>query len=276
MRSLRRNYRAISEIVGALMLVLIVVVAATALAIFVAQYQKQLQSQETLTHDRDLEDLGILHVAAYLQRGSNQWASLNFTVASLYINPSIVSYITINEQPLKQYDAAVLNLSTGQWNSTEIGVDGNYSLNLSPREQVDVNVTLNTSSPLFSFYSPSFALPITDFVKIDLFTFLQNDFSRIFIPPTAIGLVAPLETFSGGGYTTVPVLDGSSSFSPANTTLDGWSWLVTPSVGSPFTLLGEEVVLNTTAAPPVTYDITLTVEDTDGMIGTDTVPPYTS
>src|ERR1700691_2976019 len=114
MRSVRRNDRGISEIVGALMLVLIVVVAATALAIFVSQYQKQLQTQESLTHDRQLEDLSVLHVASRATTGSNpDWVWLNFTVASLYINPSVVSYITINDQPLKQFNVSIFNVTTG-------------------------------------------------------------------------------------------------------------------------------------------------------------------
>jgi flagellin-like protein len=280
MRSLRRNDRAISEIVGALMLVLIVVVAATSLAIFVAQYQKQLQSQEALTHARNLEDLSVLHVAATLSPNTtNAWGTLNFTVASLYINPSTVDYITINDQPLKQYDASMLNLTTGQYTSTEIGVDGNYTLNLSPREQVNVLVNFDPFSPLYSFYSSTFTLPITDYVKIDLFTALQNDFGRIFIPPTAIGVVTPLESYSAGNYTTVPVLDGSSSFSPANTTLDLWNWTVSLAghPNSSFNLFGEKVVLNVTAPPPLlTYNISLSVTDSDGLIGTVALPPYTT
>jgi flagellin-like protein len=266
-RTLRRNGRAISEIVGALMLVLIVVVAATALAIFVAQYQKQLQSQEALTHARSLENLAVLHVAAYRMPSTSLWGSLNFTVASLNINPSIIEYVTINNQPLKQYDAVTLNQSTGKFNSTEVGVNGNYTLTLAPREQFNLNVTFDNASVNYSFYNSAYTLPITGFVQINLFTFLQNDFGRVFIPPTAIAVVDPLVTFNGTAYNTVPVLDGSSSFAPVNTTLDDWSWVVSPYGHPSFTLIGEKVVLNVTAPPPIqTYNITLTVSDTDGMI----------
>jgi flagellin-like protein len=269
MRTLRRNDRAISEIVGALMLVLIVVVAATALAIFVAQYQKQLQSQESLTHDRQLEDLSVLHVASRATNGSNpDWLWLNFTVASLYINPSIVSYISINDQPLKEFNVSMFNATMGHFVSTEVGVNGNYTLNLAPREQVNVNVSFNQTSSNFSFYNPAYVLPITSYVKIDLFTYLQNDFSRIFIPPTAIAVITPLESFSGGVPVTVPVLDGSNSFAAANSSLENWTWGVTP---GPLSFYGEKAVL-TNVTTGLTYSITLIVRDSNGLVGTDTFP----
>ena len=160
-----------------------------------------------------------------------------------------------------------LNQSTGKFNSTEVGVNGNYTLTLAPREQFNLNVTFDNASVNYSFYNSVYTLPITGFVQINLFTFLQNDFGRVFIPPTAIAVVDPLVTFNGTAYNTVPVLDGSSSFAPVNTTLDDWSWVVSPYGHPSFTLIGEKVVLNVTAPPPIqTYNITLTVSDTDGMI----------
>jgi len=271
MRTLRRGSRGISEIVGALMLVLIVVVAATSLAIFVAQYQKQLQSQEALTHARNLEDLTVLHVAPYLPVGdTTSWASLNFTIASLFINPAQVDEITVNDQPVKKYTAWVLNLTTGAFDSTVVGINGNYQLNLTPREQVNVNITF-TPMANSSFYNPSYVLSITNFVEINLFTSLQNDFNRIFIPPTAIALVTPLQTFNGTQYVTVPVLDGSNSFQAGNASIDSWQWYLN-STGHPnATASGERVVVTLSSTPSTLYNIVLVVSDTDGLKGTDEI-----
>lgn len=275
MRSLRRSGRGISEIVGALMLVLIVVVAATSLAVFVAQYQKQLQAQQALTHNRQLENLGILHVTPFVPAGASAWVSLNITVSSLDVNPSVVDEITINDQPVKQYTVWELNLGTGNFSSQV--VPGGGTLNLSGTEQVNVNVSFNQSSPSFSFYSPTFAIPLTSYLKIDLLTGLQNDFTRAFIPPTAVAVIDPLVTFNGTAYNTVPVLDGSSSFQAGNSSIIGWSWFVVPIGGAgAFPLFGEKVVLNASVPPPlVTYNITLTVTDTDGLVG-QAVTSYTT
>jgi flagellin-like protein len=265
MRPVRRNVRAISEIVGALMLVLIVVVAATTLAVFVAQYQKQLQSEQALQHDRELENLVILHASPTLAPGNTTWASLNFTVASLYVNPSTLDEITINDQAVKQYTAYELNLTSGSFESVVVAPGG--QLTLAPRQQINVVIDFNNSSSGYSFYNGSFVLHTTDYVKIDLFTALLNDFTRAFIPPTAIAVVTPLETFNGTGYVTVPVLDGSNSFQSGNASLDAWAWSVFP---DNVTALGEKAVVTFDPAFHV-HHITLIVTDTDGMMGSDTI-----
>jgi flagellin-like protein len=266
MRTLRRSRRGISEIVGALMLVLIVVVAATSLAVYVAQYQKQLQSEQALTHDRALEKLAVLHVTPYLPLNSTTWYSLNFTVASLYINPSIVDEITLNDQAVKQYTVWALNLTSGTFTSIVVG--GGGQLTLSPNEQVNVNLTTNLTSPDYSFYSATFVLPLTAYLKLDLFTGYQNDFTRVFIPPTAVAVVSPLETFSAGNFTTIPVLDGSNSFQAGNASLDAWAWFVTP---GPIRASGEKAVVAFSTTPGTTYTILLAVTNTDGLLGTDTI-----
>jgi len=247
------------------MLVLIVVAAATSLAIFVASYQKQLQAEQALAHQRSLESITILHAVPTLAAGGGQWDALNFTMASLDINPTTVSEIALNDRPLKQYSVWQLDLGSGNVSSITVGAGG--VLTLAPREQFNVLVDLNTSSPGFSFYDPSYLLRTTDFVKIDTITLLQNEFERVYVPPSAIAVVAPLQTWNGSAFTTVPVLDGSHSFQSGNSTIEAWSWFVAPDNAS---ASGERAVVAFNPAY-LEHTITLTVTDIDGLVGTDTI-----
>lgn len=247
------------------MLVLIVVVAATTLAVFVAQYQQQLQAERAIQNAKNLEHLTVIHATPTLAIGGKNWSALNFSLGSLYINPSIVTEIAVNNQPLKQYSAWQINFSNGQLQQAVIGPGG--QLTLGPHQEANVLVDFNRSSGNFSFYNASFVLATTDFVKIDIYTGLLNDFTRLFLPPTAIAVVAPLQTFNGTGFTTVPVLDGTNSFAGGNATLDSWTWTVSP---DGLTAHGEKAVV---AFNPIysLHNITLVVGDSNGLLGTDTI-----
>lgn len=265
MRRLRSDRLGISEIVGTLMLVLIVVTAATSLALFVASYQKQLQAERQVTQQRGLESLTIIRASPTLAPGGANWSVLNFTLASLYINPSTVTEIMINNNPLKQFTAWRLDLTTGQFVSVSVGAGG--QLALAPRDQVSILVNFTVGSPSYSFYNVSFALPASAYIKIDAVTTLQNDFDRVFIPPTAIALVTPLQSWNGSGFVTVPVLDGGSSFQPGNATLVSWAWAISPDNR---TLSGERAVAT---FDPIfsTHNITLVVTNSDGLLGAETI-----
>jgi hypothetical protein len=247
------------------MLVLIVVAAATSLSIFVAQYQKQLQAEQKLTHDRQLETLQVIsaHPTLNLTTGTT-WLQLNFTLASLYVNPSIVTQIRINDNPLKQYSAFRFNLTTGQFTWTTVAAGG--QLTLLPREQL--NILVNFSGGASSFYIPSFVLHTTDFVKIEAITYYQNDFQRVFVPPTAIGVVTIIVASNGlGGYTTQAALDGTRSFEPSggNSSLVNWTWTTFPDNK---TFWGAEaVVVGGFNAAFTLHHITLTLTNSDGLIG---------
>ena len=259
MRSLRGG-RGVSEIVGTLMLVLIVVVAATVLSAVIASYQKQLLAERQLAQNRGLESLVIVHAAPSLANGGGSWLRLNFTLASLYINPSTVTNIRLNDNPLKQYTTWRLNLSTGNFQAGTVGPGG--QLVLGPRDEVAVVISLNASNSSFSFYNTSFALHTTDYVKIEVLTSYENDFTRVFIPPTAIAIVSTITSFSNGTFVTLPVLDGSNSFQPGNGTLVSWAWKVTP---DNIVASGEKAVVkfNATFA---SHTITLTVTNSFGLI----------
>jgi flagellin-like protein len=265
MRGFRRNIRGLSEIVGTLMLVLIVVSAATALSLFVSQYQKQVQQRQAISQQKSLESISVLRVTPSLNASANltRYAFLNFTVASLYINPVTVTQINLNDNPLKQYNAWRLDLTSGTYQWVTIGAGG--QLALGPREQVNLLVDLRNATS-FSFYNGSFVLPSTSYLKIEVITAFQNDFSRVFIPPTAIGIVTTLETMNGGGgFSPVTVLDGSHSFQPGNASLVAWSWNVTP---DNVTLNGEKAVVGFN--PAFTHHhILLAVTNSDGLLATE-------
>ena len=266
MRPLRSSRRGLSEIVGALMLVLIVVSAATVFAVFAAGYQKQLEAQQTAQQNRNLESLGILRATPTPASNGVDWSTVNITVASLYINPATVTEITINDDPLEQYSAVSLNLTTGAFQSITIGAGG--QLQLGPREQLNIIVNCTQGTSNYSFYASSgFVLPTTDYVKIELFTALQNIFTRVFIPPTAIAFVGTIQTSNGTGFTNLPLLDGSQSFQPVNGTLIAWSWSVFPDNSS---AQGERTLFTFNPAFLV-HHVTLTVTNSDGFLGTTTI-----
>lgn len=260
----RVSRRGVSEVVGSLMLVLIVVGAATALSVFVASYQKQLQAQQALSQQRGLETLKVLRVTPTLNANGTAWSLLNFTVASLYINPATVTELSINNNPVKQYTAWKLNLSTGSFGAITVAAGG--QLALGAREQLNVIVNL-TPGPNYSFYASSFVLHTTDFVKVEVFTALENDFGRIFIPPTAIGIVTTIQSWNGTAFVPVTVLDASGSFQPpGNSTIVAWTWKITPD-GTSYS--GEKAVAQFNRLF-VTHNVTLAVTNSDGLISTDT------
>jgi flagellin-like protein len=267
MRRFRGNVRGLSELVGSLMLVLIVVAAATTLSIFVAEYQKQAQAEQSLDQQRNLESIKIIQVALTLNGAGTDYALLNFTVASLYINPSTITEISVNNNPLEQYTAYRLNLTTGTDYWATVAAGGTLTLN--PREVLNVLVNLSAGAN-YSFYAPSYTIPVADYIEVQVFTAYANDFNRVFIPPTAIAFVSTQETWDGSAYVPVILLDGSQSFQPApgNATLVAWSWTITP---GPVTLLGERAIAPFPANTTTPFSIALTVTNSDGLVATDTI-----
>lgn len=231
-----RKARGIAEIVGTLMLILIVIAAAVALAAFVASYQKQLQAEQNQANQQKLEDLKILSITPVLNASnSSRWSSFSFVLASEYINPSIIDSISLNGQPLQAYWVVDLSNPT----ATPVAYSSNTTdlLTLAPRQQVvvEVNLTIAPGGAFDSIYNPSFVLTTTDYIEVSVYTQLQNTFTEVFVPPTAVAVVSSLSTFSGGYYQTIPILDGSNSFATDNGTVVGWNWNVTNSTELPST-----------------------------------------
>lgn len=267
-RRFRANARGLSEIVGSLMLVLIVVSAATAFSLFIASYQKQLQAEQTQTHDRALEAVQVITVDTLLNRSLTDGTLLdvNFTMASLDVNPMVISGIDINNQAVRNYSANELNLTTGLFETDSVAAGG--VTNVGAHEDVTfiIDVTAGAGS---SFYSNAFGLHASDYVQIDLFTALHNDFRSQFLPPTAIALVSVLQTYNAtsGTFLPVPILDGLNSLQPGNASIVHWGWVVQP---DNTTASGGEVepVIVTTG---IVHTATLTVTNSYGLIGTDTI-----
>src|SRR5580658_1732385 len=247
MRRFRSNDRGLAEIVGTLMLILIVVVAAVAFSAFVASYQAQLQAQEAYQHDQALESIHILSISPVVNVSSGNYSSLNFTMISEDVNPTTITGIAINCQSLHNYTVT----------------DGDDFL-LYPDDEATVWVNFTHGTSNGSFYSP-FNLTTLSFVKVDVYTGYLNDFSRVFIPPSAILLVNTV--VSGGTIpTTVTVLDGSQSVQPqGNATIVAWAWTVQNNT----TTANYTGVEAETKAPLLygSYTITLVVTNSDGLEG---------
>lgn len=257
MRSLRRSDRGLSEIVGTLMLVVIVVTAATLLAAFVASYQKQLQTEEAFSHNQSLESLKVLGLITSLNAAGTSFRNINFTLASEYINPSTILSISINNVPLRSFWWE--DLANRSWQETVLG----QTLTLAPQQEIYVST--NTSSLNDSFLS---APPLPDqYLKFDVDTVLQNDFSRVFLPPVALAVVSNM-TLSVS--TSVTLLDASESFQPGgNATIVQWNWSVTSfaSPGKPLYYLGEKVEVSPVFVTGKQYWVNLTVTNSDGLLG---------
>jgi flagellin-like protein len=272
-RRLRANALGLSEIVGSLMLVLIVVTAATAFSIFIANYQKQIQAEQSQAHQKALESLKVITVATTLN-GSNPSPSalldLNFIVESLDVNPTIVTGIDVDNQPIRNYSAWVLDLSSSTYSPYTVPALG--TLNVTPDEQFNVLVDVSAGTTS-SFYDPTFGLTASSYVQIDLFTYYANDFRATFLPPTAIALVTLDETINSTGVpVAIPLLDGMNSVQPgSNATIVAWSWNVTPSIPNGGNASGEEVEAPFTEPAGTTYTVTLVVTNNFGLVGTDKV-----
>lgn len=252
---------------GSLMLVLIVVVAATALAVFVQGYQKQVQAEQTLAHNRALEDLKVLRVAPTLNAsssaGATTWAVLNFTVASLYVNSATVTSLSFNGLAVRNYTAWNLNLATGNWTESVIGAGG--QLTFTPQEQLYIQIDLQGGPATSSFYNTAFELSTAASINFQLLTTYQNIFTGLFIPPTAIPIVSTLQTWNAtsSSYVQVPLLDGSNSFQPGNVSIVNWSWNVSP---GNLHFYGEKQVASTLNSVTL-HTIRLTVTNTEGLQG---------
>jgi flagellin-like protein len=276
MHSMRQNRRALSEIVGTLFLVLIVVSAATVFAAFVAGYQSQVQAEEAASHLRSLESLKVLSVSPQLNTTTKDtWTNLTFVVASRDVNPTIIDSISVNRMPVMSYFANITNSTTGTYQTGLVSALG--TITILPDEQFTITVDANPWPSLSSFYTPT-VIPTTSYVQLDIFTAYSNDFSGVFVPPSAVAVVTYLTSNTGTGVVNIPILNGENSLQPANTTLESWMWNVTcvgtavacNTLSGPdasWSVFGEEVSLQNLTATEA-YTIVLTVTDSDGLMAT--------
>jgi hypothetical protein len=247
------------------MLVVIVVAAAVAFSIFVSTYQAQVQAQETYQHDQALESVHILSIAPSVNSSSGFYWSLNFTMAAEDVNPSTITGIAINADPVILYQATALQLNISPEKLTTVSVTAGANFVLTPGDEATVMVNfthgLGLAFPL--------NLSTANYVKIDLYTGFLNDFSRVFIPPSAVILVDT--DVLGASVTTI--LDGSLSTQPeGNATIVSWSWTVTnESNGSSHASYEGEVAQTSAHLFLGIYWIDLTVTNSDDLTGTDNI-----
>lgn len=250
------------------MLVVIVVAAATAFAIFVAAYEKQLLTQEGFAHDQSLESIHVLSLTTTISSGS--FHNFSFIVNSESVNPSTVIGISVNNNPLYTF---------GWYNLTTRTPPGTYTAGqaqnfvLSPFDEVNITVGPCAGPAPCSFLNGNEVPQPGTYVKIDVYTLLDNDFSRVFLPPTALEVVSEINP---SGSSPIVLLDGSMSFQQGgNATIVEWSWEVTNQTdhthpSTSFT--GEEVEVSVSMgsqsgpmAPGDTYWVNLTVTNSVGF-----------
>ena len=198
------------------MLVAIVVAAATLIAAFVASYQKQLQTEETFSHDQSLESIRVLGLTTSVTGGA--YSTFGFTLASKYVNPSVILGISINNVPLKSF----------RWHDVSSSANGWFvlgqNLNLSPFEEVAVSLDLDPANTTFSFLNNNSVPQPNHYLKFDVYTALQNDFTQVYLPPTSLAVVSEINP---SGNNPITLLDGSMSFQPGgNASIVDWTWTI--------------------------------------------------
>ena len=206
------------------MLVVIVVSAATLLAAFVASYQKQLQTEETFSHDKGLESIEILALTTAVHNGA--FTSFNFTIASEYVNPSGILDVYIDGDPL--LDFAWENVTTNTFGTYNPQTSANGMVVL-PFQQVVIETCLVASCTIHGAavtdsFLPGDAPAPNQYLKFDIFTHLDNDFSRSFLPPTPLPVVNELNP---SGNNPITLLDGTTSLQPGgNASIVNWAWSI--------------------------------------------------
>lgn len=239
------------------MLTLIVVIAASSFAVFISQEQAEAQAQELLEQRMALENITVLSISPYSSSSStDQWTSLNFTIASICTQESTVSSVRINGLPL--YNGTI-------W---RVGSDGavlkeNYSfrtgIELDGLEYVYLNITAD------SFFENGVVLSSDSDVNIEMSTELLNTFNVNFVPPTALINLDVLSSWNGTAFVTSVILDGSLSDQIEPGYIIFYEWTVTNGGTEIGSEAGRKVLSPVTLSPGDT--ITLTVTNNFGMKG---------
>jgi flagellin-like protein len=273
--------RAVSEVVGALMLVAVVSSAAFGFGLFLHQQSIATQAQKAAVQAKALEQLAVRGVLPIDADQDGLWDRLDFTLVSGHLHNSTITAIRVNDQVVRQVrtdpagPARLVSFDPSDVaNATE--------LELGPREQMVLrleNVHEDAVTPPdpdanFSFFAGAVPLPVDDSVRIDIVTSLGNLFSRAFIPPSAVLVID-----QQGGLNASYVLDGALS----DTANEGgflvrYDWTVTPGAGDPDAAMGPFHYLGRRALASVicddgecngaqNYTVQLKVTDNFGMSG---------
>ena len=243
------------------MLVLIVVIAASSLAIFISDQQKNAQAQQALEQQKELEAIGVTSIILNDAVSPTWWSNITLNVASLSTEDSLITAITINDHYV-EYSNITRNDGTP---TTSYSFDNDFRL--SSREQISLSLDLNGST-FYGDGNPVVKIAKTDYIKIDIFTSYQNEFSRTFMPPSAIAVVNAQTQYNGTGYTDSFLLDGSgSSATTDDSYIVAWDWEVRSMDGlDRQNLSGRNALVTPTQSGG--YWANLTVTDSNGMAST--------
>lgn len=267
------DMKGVSEVVGALILILVVVTAGTALAIFVSERQEKIQEQERLNDRRELEEMTVISIVP--DYASSDLNTLEFIVSSLHTENSFVSKINVNDAAIRQ--CYRFNESSELY---DIPVSFLGSVKFTSLQQIKFRVSLNPAH--FNFFNSPPTIAESDFIKIDVFTELANQFSRTFMPPASLIFIDVQSQYdpSIAGYSDMVILDGSLSDQPSEDAyIISWEWKILGddnsdgTFGDPagpeenFTLTGRKVRVDTSFTAPAgtDHEIALRVTDNYGM-----------
>lgn len=243
------------------MLVLIVVIAASSFAIFMSEKQKETQDQQMRDLERSLEKVQILSINTVNDTQGRFWVSFNITLANLYTGETTINRISLNDLGVAKYTVLSSDPYSGRLVSKDMS--GYDDLTIAAREQVNIIINVTDSDALFA---PPTKFPTTGYIKVGVLTARVNEFSRAFVPPSAVGQLVVQQQWNGTGFETYLILDGTKSTAHDGSYLVSWEWSVKAGDGTveDFTKVGAMVRCDFKTNETI-HNITLTVIDNYNM-----------
>jgi flagellin-like protein len=258
MKKLANDQSAISEIVGALMLILIVVIAASSLAVFVNQQQKILQDNQLIKTQKQGESLLVTSIN--IGSNNSKISSLNLTISSQDQGGSEIDRISINNHVLRFFNIT---------RTDEKGNIGYVPFNSTSKFLIASQQTVYLNVSMTDFFDRGIQLSTEDSIVVKLFTAYSNEFDKTFYAPSAIININTESQWNGTArnYTPFLILDGSGSDQAGDSSIAKWNWTIYDGVNN-LTEHGRKVRFDPYSTAETKVNITLTVENTNGMIGT--------
>ncbi len=231
MRLITQHNKAVSVVIGTLLLTLIVVSAATTFSLFVADRQRTIQAAQNRELIRDQENIQIL---GFQNLGYNdlteQLETMELSIANTNSRKSIITAVRINDYLVENFTFVRYNLSqehwemnysTGEYNRTD--TTQSERIHILPQEHAQIKIT-NTSAAF-----PTGNIKENQPLIISIFTTLTKEFKHSFLPPTAVAniQVDTIWNASASDWEEVIILDGSLSSHPGDINIVRWEWYIT-------------------------------------------------
>ena len=185
---------------------------------------------------------------------------LNLTISSMNQGGSEIDRISINNHVLREFN---VTLTDEKGNIESVHLNSTSKFILAPQQTVQLNASMA------DFFDRGIDLRTDGSIVVKLFTSLSNEFDKVFYAPSAIININTESQWNGTArnYTSFLILDGSGSDQPGDTTIVRWNWTIDNGVNN-FTESGRKVRLDPYGMAGQRVNITLTVENANGMIGT--------